>query len=367
MQEGVGHGRYGFDFEFPEGALSPLSRCTITVRREGDGTALPGSPRILDPVVAFDADLRAWLARMLAETVDEDEAGTRLAFLLDQTQRLRQGHAERGSASQAGRPARPRALVLDAVMPVTGRDAGSNAILSHMRALQRLGFAVSFAPVALAADGHALEAEGITCCLHPWYATVEEVLRRNTDAFALVYLHRVDTAGRYAQLVRDTQRGARLIYSVADLHYLRTARQAEIENRPDLAAFAEHLRFLEHAAARAADAVITHSTVEAALLHQHHPAERVHVVPWAVAPRPTAVPFARRLGVAFIGGYGHRPNVDAAQHLIETVMPAVTPAIPCLLIGSGMPAHLQRLAAARPGSRRSARFPIWMPYSTACG
>jgi len=168
----------------------------------------------------------------------------------------------------------------------------------------------------------------------------------------LVYLHRVDTAGRYAQLVRDTQRGARLVYSVADLHHLRTSRQAEVEGRPDLASYAEHLRFLELTAARAADAVITHSTVEAALLRQKIPAETVHVVPWAVVPRPTEVPYSERRGLAFIGGYRHRPNVDAARFLIEAVMPAVAALdteIPCLLVGSGMPDSLRALATVRPG------------------
>ncbi|MCX4195493.1 hypothetical protein OMR07_07755 [Methylobacterium organophilum] len=86
------------------------------------------------------------------------------------------------------------------------------------------------------------------------------MLRRHAEAFTLVYLHRVDTAGRYSQLVRDTQRGARLIYSVADLYHLRTARQAEVVGRTDLAAYAEHLRFLELTAAKAANAVITHSS-----------------------------------------------------------------------------------------------------------
>ncbi len=348
VREGIGHGRHGFDFEFPDGALPALNRCTVTVRREGDGAVVPGSPRVLDPVASFDEDLQSRLAHALAEPVSEAESGRRLAFLLDQVQLLRRLGAERRGASAADQ-GRPRALVIDTVMPAAERDAGSNAILSHMRSLRRLGYAVTFVPTDLWADGRALEAEGISCCLHPWYATVEEVLRRHAGAFALVYLHRVDTAGRYMQLVRDTQRGARLVYSVADLHHLRTARQAEIEGRADLAAYAEHLRFLEHTAAKAADAVVTHSTVEAAILRQDLPAEQVHVVPWAVTLGPTLVPFEYRRGVAFIGGYRHRPNVDAAQHLIETVMPAVTLAIPCLLVGSGMPAHLQRLAAARPG------------------
>ena len=347
VREGIGHGRHGFDFAFPDGSLPALARCTVTVRREGNGAVLPGSPQTLDPITAFDEDLKRWLARALAEPVGEDEAERRLAFLLEQAQRLRSARAERQKLPAVAQD-RPRALVIDTVMPDEGRDAGSNAILSHMRSLQRLGYAVTFVPTDLWADGSVLEAESITCCLHPWYSTVEEVLRRHAGAFALVYLHRVDTAGRYMQLVRDTQREARLIYSVADLHHLRTAWQADIEGRPDLAAYAEYLRFLELTAAQAADAVITHSAVEAAVLRRHISAEQVHVVPWAVEPRPTAVPFAERRGLAFIGGYGHRPNVDAARFLIEAVMPAVAalrPSIPCLLVGRGLPENLQVLAA----------------------
>ncbi|MDP4006937.1 glycosyltransferase [Methylobacterium sp. NEAU K] len=349
VRAGIGHGRHGFDFAFPAGALPALARCTVAVRQEGDGAMLPGSPRALDPITAFDEDLQERLAQALAEPVDDVERDRRLAFLLNQVQRLRSGHAERRNVLSC--QSRPRALVIDAVMPGLGRDAGSNAILSHMRSLQRLGYAVTFVPTDLWADGAALEAEGITCCLHPWYASVEEVLRRNAGAFALVYLHRVDTAGRYSQLARDTQRSARLIYSVADLHHLRIARQADVEDRADLAAYAEHLRFLELTAACAADAVITHSIVEAALLRRHIPGERVHVVPWAVSTRPTTVPFAERQGLAFIGGYGHRPNVDAAHLLIEAVMPEVatlSPAKPCLLVGSRMPESLRTLAASRP-------------------
>ncbi|MCJ2089594.1 glycosyltransferase [Methylobacterium sp. E-005] len=351
VREGIGHGRHGFDFTFPEGVLPALARCTVAVRREGDGAVLPGSPRALDPITAFDEDLQARLAHALAEPVDYAERDRRLVFLMKEAQRLRQAGADdAGMAPELS--SRPRALVIDTVMPTAGRDAGSNAILSHVRSLQRLGYAVTFAPADMVGDATALEAEGVRCCLSPWYVTVEEVLRRHSGAFALVYLHRVDTAGRYTQLVRDTQRGARLVYSVADLHHLRTARQAEVEGRVDLAAYAEHLRFLELTAARSADAVITHSTVEAALLRRHIPAERVHVVPWAVAPNPTTAPFGQRRGLAFIGGYRHKPNVDAARYLIEAVMPAVAtsgPAILCLLVGSDIPENLRALALTQPG------------------
>ncbi|MCJ2088232.1 glycosyltransferase family 4 protein [Methylobacterium sp. E-005] len=361
---GEGHGRHGFTFAFPHGTLPALACCTVSVRREGDGAAVPGSPLTLDPITRFDADLREWLSLVLADPVDALERGRRLAFLLEQAQHLRRAAAE--DPGLALDPvARPRALVIDTTLPVTARDAGSNAILSHLRSLQRLGYAVTFAPLDMVGDAAALEAEGVRCCLSPWYATVEEVLRRHEGAFAVVYLHRIETAGRYAQLVRDTQRGARLIYSVADLHHLRTARQAAVEGRADLAAYAEHVRLLELCTAQMSDAVITHSTHEAEILAGHIPSERVHIVPWAVAPRPTAVPFAARRGMAFVGGFGHQPNVDAALVLIESVMPALAALrpggsaaeLPCLLAGSGMPERVAALAAARPGVEILGRVP----------
>jgi len=69
-------------------------------------------------------------------------------------------------------------------------------------------------------------------------------------------------------------------------------------------------------------------------------------VTWSTMPRPTQIPFAQRSGVAFVGGYGHAPNLDAARWLIDEIMPAVrkrNPAIECLLVGSDMPEPLRRL------------------------
>jgi len=107
VRAGIGHGRYGFDFAFADGALPALARCTIAVRREGDGAMLPGSPRSLDPIAAFDEDLQEGLACALAEPVDDIELDRRLAFLLDQAERLRRAPAQRRRSS----------ALIEAVMP----------------------------------------------------------------------------------------------------------------------------------------------------------------------------------------------------------------------------------------------------------
>jgi glycosyltransferase involved in cell wall biosynthesis len=68
-------------------------------------------------------------------------------------------------------------------------------------------------------------------------------------------------------------------------------------------------------------------------------------VRWEVAPRPTRVPFAKRRGFAFIGGYGHPANLDAARWLISEIIPLVhaqEPGLECLLVGDGMPDGLRQ-------------------------
>jgi len=365
---GVGTGWHGFDLAIP-GGLSPLARHVIQVRRERDGAELPGSPWVIEQADSFGAELEQAVAQAVAAVGSADERQRVLSFIAAQAHRLLQQQADAESGREARQLARRlqrqtgpalgtlpsapglRALVIDERIPVAGRDAGSQAVLSHMRALQALGYAVSFvAAESMEADCQALEAMGIRVCRAPFYASVEEVLRRQEDSFDVVYLHRASVASRYLTLARTHAPRGRVIYSVADLHHVRLERQAAVEERPELLAMSRRLRLEECRAAWAADAVITHSAAEADLLRRAVPEANVHVVGWDLPLRKRRAPFASRQGVAFIGNYQHVPNVDAAQFLAESVMPLVwqiDPGIPCQLVGHAMPDAVRALA--RPG------------------
>jgi glycosyltransferase involved in cell wall biosynthesis len=388
-EAGIGSGRYGFDIIIP-GGLSPLARHVLHVRREADGAELPGSPAVIEAAGGFDAGLRRAIANAVTAIGPDDDRDDALRFILEQADRLLQQRADAESrriqrlahrrlTGNWGRPAPDaplaaepglRALVIDERVPRTGRDAGSQALLSHMRALQRLRYAVSFvAADEIASDGAdlaALTASGVTCCAAPFYASVEDVLRRQAACFDLVYLHRAGIATRYLGLARRYMPRARILYSVADLHHVRLERQAAVEERPELLAASRRMRPEECMAAWLADGVITHSADEAELLRRAVPEARVYRVPWevpgaeelvehraaagATAKRAVSVPFAARRGLVFVGGYAHAPNVDAARWLVEAVMPLVwraDPDIVCLLVGSAMPDAVRRLA--RPG------------------
>jgi len=366
-EAGIGEGRHAFQVRIP-GGLTPLERHIIRVQHQHDGREIPGSPFVIERSDSFDSALEEAVTKAIDALALERDQGRVLSFLTAQTERLLEKHAViegmqaarvgYRESKRAGRLpgqnfANPglRALVIDDDVPDGTRDAGSQAILSHMRGLRDLGYAVSFvaAQDQTASDSAiaALDAAGITLCQPPYYPSIEDLLKWQRDCFDLVYLHRVSNAEKYMALARHYNRRARLIYSVADLHHLRIERQAHIEKRPELVPFSRRLRLAECTAAIQANIVITHSNVEAELLRRSVPAARVHVVPWEIPIRETAAPITERHGIAFIAGFRHRPNADAAWFLLKHVMPLVwehNPKIDLYLAGSYLPDGLRNLA-----------------------
>jgi autotransporter-associated beta strand protein len=383
---GIGGGRHGFELTIPNG-LSPLTRHVITVRVSNCGTMLENGKATIEPVTRFDDGLAIVVADALAALNGPVEQDRVLSFLAAQMDRLLQHRAN----TEAQRHARHahllfrrrwgpdaaeadpsifsnpglRALFIDEEVPVVDRDAGSQAVMSHMLAFRKLGYQVSFvAAQQFSEDGTpagtgdgiaALERDAITCCRLPAYASVEEVLRRQAGCFDLIYLHRLSNAMKYLALARQYCPHARVLYSVADLHHLRLERQARIEERSDLLAESHRVRLMECMVALSADAVLTHSVYEAMLLRKVVPGANVHVVPWVIhcdqiMADDNQWDDQQQNGVAFIANYAHEPNVDAAHFLAGTIMPLVwqrDPTITCLLVGSRMPETIHRLA--RPG------------------
>lgn len=262
------------------------------------------------------------------------------------THRFNGQHPER----EAERLVRRRAYFIDDTVPTPDQDAGSNAAVEHMRALMELNYKVTFLP----ADNMAkidpytaqLQKLGVECQYYPHYWSVEEVFRKARDQPDLVYLHRYTNASKYATMVRRYFPDCRIVYSVADLHFLRMERQAEIEPGTIGAAQVALQRRSELSAMQSVDSIIVHSVVEAKLLLDAEPSLNVQVVPWTVRPRPTMRPFAERSGTAFVGGFGHPPNVDAVRYLVREILPLMHRRLPdftTYLIGSNMPGEITNL------------------------
>lgn len=369
---GIGDGRHAFAVTIPRGM--PLTRDReLRLRHADDGRDLPGSPLRLAAEVAepWRAGLDDSIRR--AANAAPEEVAALVAALAEQAAALLM--AQGGGMAEPVRARlarfattplplavpdpRPHALFIDEGTPSARRDAGSNAAISHMRSLMRLGYRVHFVAGAAmdraAERSAALEALGITCWHAPWVGSVEEVLRVLGARLGVVYVHRYGVMQRYGALVRRWAPAARLLYCVADLHFLRAARRFAVEaglapDAPEGVAAAAGLRVGELLAALAADIVITHSSHEAALLRREVPEANTALVAWDVPLGPDPAPEPGRHGVAFVGSFGHAPNLDAAHALLDDVMPLVwadDPSIPLILAGSDLPASL-RVAASGP-------------------
>ncbi|EHH69200.1 glycosyltransferase [Gluconobacter morbifer] len=364
---GVGSGHFGFSIVLPTG-LTPTRRHVIRVIRE-DGVELDGSPHVLEPLSVFNDELLCFL-RAEAQAVGSREEQERVAALCLETastlrkcanrdltrhtdlavdRELALRLCEEGSAVPDSR-SNMRALVVDARYPDPNRDAGSNAILSHMRALVDLGYEVFFTAMGEGRPDQAridaLIRDGIQPLHAPLFETVETVIRGQPNSFGLIYLHRVEVALAYIGLVRLYQKQARVLFSVADLSHVRLQRQAEELDDPLAEANARRMKTLERICAIQADAVITHSPEELRLLGALAPRTPAFVVPWAVQTPPVSPRLEGRHGCIFVGHYGHLPNDDAAIWLIQEIVPRIherRPDIPCYLAGSYMPEHLRSL------------------------
>ncbi|GAN52723.1 glycosyltransferase [Tanticharoenia sakaeratensis] len=361
MHAGIGSARHGFDIELAS-PLSPLRAHLVEAVFADTGTALPGSPIRIPKASGFDAALAAILEAALDALDDESARNAALAWLNNAQERLRQEIADvqtdretrarsrrrRRTRGAVVEPPRPRVLVIDECVPVPGRDAGSQALLSHIRSLQRLGHDVGFvAATETAIESEVLRDLGVTQYREPVYRGVEDVLRRHANGMEVVYSHRMYAASAYLTLARRAMPRARLIFSVADLHHLRLDRQAAVEGRPELRAAARRARLEECTAIWQAHATLTHSSHEAAYLRRTVPGARIEDVPWEV-PLGAALPdWNDRTGIAFLGHYAHEPNMDAAEWLVRSIMPQVWRAAPrlrCVLAGSAMNARVRALA-----------------------
>ena len=88
---------------------------------------------------------------------------------------------------------------------------------------------------------------------------------------------------------------------------------------------------------------IVHSDYEKEVLARTIPESAVYVFPWIVDTKPVEKSFDERSGIAFLGGYGHPPNVDAVLYFVEKIWPKIHAARPDMIFyvyGSRTPKEL---------------------------
>ena len=245
-----------------------------------------------------------------------------------------------------------RVLVFDAETLRPDMDAGSYAALQEIRLLQSLGFKVTFMPANLAYMGgytDALQRMGVEVVYAPFYMSLRELIQKRGNEFDLFYVARYGVAEQVVDVIRATVPRAKIILNIHDLHFLRQMREAN-QARGESSEFTQRAlltREAELAVIRKVDLVMSYSEVEHAVIISHDPGStRLALCPWVVETAAKVPAYKARKDVAFLGGFGHRPNVEGVEWFVREVMPLLRkklPGVRFLIYGSRVPESIKSL------------------------
>ncbi|PHR56059.1 MAG: hypothetical protein COA47_13285 [Robiginitomaculum sp.] len=243
------------------------------------------------------------------------------------------------------RMVRGHVLYVDATTPEPDKDSGSLDAVNTIQILIEQGYRVHFVPgTNFAHWGEAtaaLQRKGVECIYHPFYSNMDVFLKERGDVFDFVVLSRAEINELFLDKIRKKCPRAKIIYNTVDLHYLRMEREAEVVGNAKMKVDAAAMKKMELSFMRAADATIVLSEHEHEVLSRNKKlADKLWNIPLIrpIARRSTG--FASRKDIVFIGGYNHRPNVDAVDWLVREIWPIMRQSLPGVrlrICGSHMP------------------------------
>lgn len=244
-----------------------------------------------------------------------------------------------------------KVLVLDADTPRRNSDAGSYAAFQEMKLMMELGCKLTFLPSNLAHMGvhtEHLQKLGVECIYYPFYQSVDQLLEVRGEEFDAVYITRYKVAANSLDAVRSLTK-AKVIFNNADLHFLRELRESlqnkSIEFSGPLATKEDELAVIDEV-----DVAICYTEAERAVITSHVMKEdNIMRCPWVVKTEATVKPFEERKEIAFLGGYRHKPNVEAVEFFCEKVMPVLCQRMPDIIFnvyGSSLPEHFSEYESA---------------------
>ncbi len=249
------------------------------------------------------------------------------------------------------RTARKRFLVVDATTPTPDQDAGSVQTFMALQTCLALGYKTHFVPednwLYQPKYTSALQAIGVDCAFAPYEVGFETYIRRYGWLFDVILAYRAGVTEKVLPLARSHAPQAAVMFHVADLHYLRMERTAQLSGDADMQYAASVMKERELSLVRQVDCTISHSSAELDILAREAPGSPAVLWPLMFEFFGTQRTFAERRDLCFLGGYRHAPNVDAVVYFVNEIFPLIKsqePDIRFIIAGAHPPEEVRALA-----------------------
>lgn len=233
-------------------------------------------------------------------------------------------------------------------------DAGSRASFQYLQYFVREGYNVKFLPVFRSEyDSEYIESHqqlGVEV-LHD--VNFEDWIREYGSSMDYIYLNRPDVSLKVLDSIKQHSH-AKILYQGHDLHHLRIMRQYEQSGLEKDKKEAIRFKQIEKEVFSRVDVVCMFSSVETEMVRTMEPSVETAVVPLYILDpgEMKSIDYNawERRDVMFIGGFGHKPNMDAVIWFVNKVWPLVRKSLPDLvfnIVGSNPPENIKNLANSR--------------------
>jgi len=234
-------------------------------------------------------------------------------------------------------------LIIDHYVPQFDKDAGSRATWQYVNYFIESGYHVTFVGDNFFPHQpytEMLQGKGVEIIYGEYYRqNLQNWLQEINNFLDVVILARPHVSIKYIDIFQKKQR-AKIVYLAHDLHFLRENREYELTKDISLKKSSLKWKEIELSVMKKVDETWLFSSEEAKILDEYD--FNIKVVPLFLY-REFANNFIDRgnnKSLIFVGGFSHKPNVDAINWFVNNVWYLVRNKIPdvnLLIVGSNPP------------------------------
>jgi len=246
---------------------------------------------------------------------------------------------------------KPTIVVIDHYVPHFDKDAGSRTTFQYLQLFTELGMNVKFIgdnfyrhePYTTV-----LQQMGIEVLYGSYYVeNWQKWLKENDQYIDYIFLNRPHISIKYIDFLRENMRG-KLFYYTHDLHYHRELMEYEVTRQPEKLASASQWKAREFRIFADVDVILTPSSKEKKIIGREFPGKPVEVMPAFFYPsvNEPITNFLDRKDLLFVGGFTHKPNLDAVLWFVNDILPIIrkrNPNIRLIIVGSNAPDNITSL------------------------
>ena len=242
-------------------------------------------------------------------------------------------------------------LMIDQHIPMYDHDAGSRAVFNYITFFLHYGYKVYFIgndfqkhePYYTKLNNLGIEILSGRYYYYNW----KSWYKKNISYINLVILNKPNVASYFLKYIKKNNIN-KIIYFGHDLHYLREKREYDLTNKKWLLASSKRWEKQEIKIIENVDASYWFSNIEVNIIKKNKIHVNAKAIPinifYDVVKRQNLINQCNNL--LFVGGFSHRPNIDAMIWFCNDIMPIVISKLPNIIlyiVGSNTPKEINEL------------------------